>query len=64
MSSNFAQATPNPAFEPTRNDWSPQALISFWAFRSQPLLAAQLDRCEEVSWTTTSNKYRMSCSRS
>ncbi|MDC8770533.1 hypothetical protein [Roseateles albus] len=36
--------TPNPAFEPTRNGWSLQAPISFWAFRAQPLLAAQLRR--------------------
>jgi len=34
----------NPAFEPTRNGWSLQAPISFWAFRAQPLLAAQLER--------------------
>ena len=36
--------TPNPAFEPTRNGWSLQAPISFWAFRAQPPLAAQLER--------------------
>lgn len=34
----------NPAFKPTRNGWSLQAPISFWAFRAQPLLAAQLRR--------------------
>ena len=36
--------TPNPALEPTRNGWSLQAPISFWAFRAHPLLAAQLQR--------------------
>ncbi len=35
---------PNRAFEPTRNDWSLQAITSFWAFRAQPPLAAQLRR--------------------
>ena len=35
---------PNLAFEPTRNGWSLQAPISFWAFRAQPPLAAQLRR--------------------
>ena len=30
------------AFEPTRNGRSLQTPISFWAFRAQPLLAAQL----------------------
>lgn len=34
----------NPSLEPTRNGWSLQALISFWALRAQPLLAAQLQR--------------------
>jgi len=34
----------NPALEPTRNGWSLQALISFWAFRAHPLLAVQLQR--------------------
>ena len=34
----------NPAFEPTRNGWSLQAHISFWDFRAQPSLAAQLGR--------------------
>jgi len=34
----------NLAFEPTRNGWSLQAPISFWAFRAQPSLAAQLRR--------------------
>jgi len=37
-------ARPNPSLKPTRNGWSLQALISFFAFRSQPLLAAQLAR--------------------
>jgi len=37
-------ARPNPAFEPTRNGWSLQAPISFWAFRAQSSLAAQLQR--------------------
>lgn len=36
--------TANSAFEPTRNGWSLQALISFWAIRAQSLLAAQLRR--------------------
>jgi hypothetical protein len=35
---------PNRAFEPTRNGWSLQAPISFWAFRAHPSLAAQLQR--------------------
>jgi len=35
---------PNPSFEPTRKGWSLQAPISFWAFRAQPSLAAQLRR--------------------
>jgi hypothetical protein len=34
----------NRSFEPTRNGWSLQAPISFWAFRAQPPLAAQLRR--------------------
>jgi len=34
----------NRALEPTRNGWSLQAFISFWAFRAQPQLAAQLQR--------------------
>src|SRR5574343_729948 len=34
----------NLALELTRNGWSLQALTSFWAFRAQPLLAAQLQR--------------------
>jgi hypothetical protein len=34
----------NPASEPTRNGWALQAPISFWAFRAQPPLAAQLQR--------------------
>ena len=34
----------NRAFEPTRNGWSLQASISFWACRTHPLLAAQLQR--------------------
>ena len=38
------KVTPNRALEPTRNGRSLQALISFWAFRSQPPLAAQLQR--------------------
>ena len=38
------QVGPNPALEPTRNGWSLQALISFWAFLVHPLLAAQLKR--------------------
>ena len=36
--------TPNHSLEPTRNGWSLQAPISFWAFSAQPLLAAQLQR--------------------
>ena len=36
--------TTNLAFDPTRNGWSLHALISFWSFRSQPLLADQLAR--------------------
>jgi hypothetical protein len=36
--------TLNQSFEPTRNGWSLQASISFWAFRAQPPLAAQLRR--------------------
>lgn len=39
-----------PAFEPTRNGWSLQAFISFWAFRAQPPLAAQLRRCTPKSF--------------
>lgn len=35
---------PNPSLEPTRNGWPLQALISFWALRAQPPLAAQLQR--------------------
>lgn len=34
----------NPALDPTRNCRSLQVLISFWDFRAQPLLAAQLER--------------------
>jgi hypothetical protein len=39
-----AELRANRAFEPTRNGWSLQAPISFWAFRAQPPLAAQLQR--------------------
>ena len=35
---------PNPALDLTHNGSSLQALISFWAFRAQPPLAAQLGR--------------------
>jgi len=35
---------PNNSFEPSRIGWPLQAAISFWAFRDQPLLAAQLKR--------------------
>ena len=44
---------PNPALEPTRNGWSLQAHISFWAFRAHPLLAAQLQR-----WASNATRCR------
>jgi hypothetical protein len=40
----FGRLGSNRSFEPTRNGWSLQAPISFWAFRAQPPLAAQLRR--------------------
>lgn len=36
----------NPALDPARNGRLLQALISFWAFRAQPPLAAQLERSD------------------
>lgn len=41
---SVASERPNLSLEPTRNGWSLQAPISFWAFRAHPLLAAQLQR--------------------
>jgi hypothetical protein len=41
---SFAMGRANPTLEPTRNGCALQAPISFWAFRAQPLLAAQLQR--------------------
>jgi len=42
--SSLIELPPNLAVEPTRNGWSLQAPISFWAFRTQPPLSAQLRR--------------------
>lgn len=33
----------NPALDLSRNGWALQAFISFWAFRAQPPVAAQLE---------------------
>jgi hypothetical protein len=45
----------NLAFEPTRNGWSLQASISFWAFLAQLPLAVQLRRWASSQQVPTAN---------